>query len=119
MLNGAGSAVKPKKITSISDPDWGNRITMGPSDKANCCVEYNTRFGYVIRAVNDLEVDETLILFDQVCSPMYVDEHIEAKREWLMGEKTMVQMDNAVHVNLDDLARKDKFVAECVYGAPA
>jgi hypothetical protein len=36
----------------------------------------------------------------------YVDEHIEAKHEWLMGEKTMMQMDDASYVELDELAKR-------------
>jgi hypothetical protein len=40
---------------------------------------------------------------------MYIDEHVEAKTEWLMGEKTIAQMDDATFVELNDLAKQDKF----------
>ena len=78
-------------------------------EEANCCIEFNNQFGFIIRAVKDIEVDETLILYDKTCSAMASDEHIEARKEWLMGEKTMAQMDNAAYAYLDDLAKRDKF----------
>ena len=109
MLATAGSLVKPMKPNSISDPDWGNRIALGSMEEANCCIEFNNQFGFVVRAVKDIEVDETLILYDKTCSAMASDEHIEARKEWLMGEKTMAQMDNAAYAYLDDLAKRDKF----------
>jgi hypothetical protein len=109
MKNITGSPVKPMATTSKADPDWGNRMILGSEEQANCCVEYNSRFGFVVRVVNDLEADDTLVLYDKVCSPMYIDEHVEAKTEWLMGEKTMAQMDDATFVELNELAKQDKF----------
>ena len=81
MLATAGSSVKPMKPNSISDPDWGNRIALGSMEEANCCIEFNNQFGFVVRAVKDIEVDETLILYDKTCSAMASDEHIEARKD--------------------------------------
>ena len=103
------SSIKPRKLTSISDPDWGNRMTIGTIEQANCCVEHNSRLGFVVRAVKDLQLDDALVVYDKLCEAMYIEEHVEAKNEWLMGEKTMTQMDNAAHVELDELAKKEKF----------
>ena len=61
MLTASGSPVKPMKPVSVSDPDWGNRITLGSMEEANCCIEFNKRWGFVVRAVKDIDVDDILI----------------------------------------------------------
>jgi hypothetical protein len=104
------SAVKAKNRHSICEPDWGNRMSIGSIEEANCCIEYNDRLGFVVRMVRDIEADENFVLYDEVCKAMYIDEHVESKRGWLAGEKTMTEMDNATLIDLEELANKEKFM---------
>ena len=72
-----GSAVKAKNCHSICEPDWGNRMSIGSIEEANCCIEYNDRLEFVVRMVRDIEADENFVLYDEVCEAMYIDEHVE------------------------------------------
>ena len=106
----AGSTVKAKYCHSICEPDWGNRMSIGFIEEANCCIEYNEQLGFVVRMIRDIEADENFVLYDEVCEAMYIDEHVESKKGWLAGEKTMTDMDNATFIDLEELANKEKFM---------
>ena len=67
-----GSAVVPLQCGNLGEPDWGNRIRLSDStEDVNCCVEYNSRVGFVVR-------QSSLILYNHVCELMRPDEHIES-----------------------------------------
>ena len=105
------TSLLPDRTQNEELPDWGNRMLIA-SDlkdvKVNACVEYHPRYGTVVRAVQDLNQGEDLLLHPQLLPWLKDVETLESSTGWLMGEKYEVEMDNALLVDIDRLSKDYK-----------